>query len=284
MQMASRQSVKLIHFAGTVWFGLCAVFLIFLSLLEAGVQWWIIFSLSGYSAILLVLLISVYLFAVFRVAVRSQKIEVEHPLTSSAHYMMFYCISPFLGSAAALISSFGIENVLQRLVTIAVGSLVTTFLVWIVFDPAIGLLEMLLPPGRQHRHRRLARARALREKQNQDNAKLLTEIMAREQSVNRQRQEVLQPLAEELAELLADYEQGNNDAEAQAVKIGAHAWHLGGIGCMHQLHDIALKLHTRRCPHRRRVDYVSLWWAGIGTWFEPPVFENLCASGQATID
>jgi len=279
MQMASRQSVKLIHFAGTVWFGVCAVFLIFLSLVQAGVHWWIIFSLSGYSAILVVLLISVYLFAVFRVAVRSQKIEVEHPLTSCIPYMMFYYISPFVGSSAAVISSFGIENVPQQLVTIAVGSLVTTFLVWIVFDPAIGVLEMLLPPGRRHRRERLARVRALREKQNQDNQKLLADIVAREQLVNRQRQEVLQPLAEELAELLAEHDLGNKNAEARALTIGAQAWRLGGIGCMRQLHDAALNLYAGQHPHQRRVDYVSVWWGGIGSWFEPPLCESLSVSG-----
>ena len=239
-------------------------------------RWWLIFSLSGYSVILLVLLVSVYLFAVFRVAVRSQKIEVEHPLTSSLYYMMFYYVSPFLGSAAALISSVGIGNVLQRLVTIAVGSLVSTFVVWIVLDPVIGLLEMLLPAGLAHRRERLSRARALREKQKQDSERLLGEIMEREKLANLQREEILQPLADELAELLADHEQGCKDAQVRAIKLGAQAWRLGGIGCMRQLRDAAVGLYRSRYPHYRHVDYVSVWWAGIGSWFEPGLSESLC--------
>ncbi len=80
--MVRKRIFKLIHFASTAWFVVCAAFLITLAMRQVGAAWWLIFSLSGYSAVLTFVLVSIYLFAVYRGVVRS-RIEQEYPLTSS---------------------------------------------------------------------------------------------------------------------------------------------------------------------------------------------------------
>jgi hypothetical protein len=51
----------------------------------------------------------------------------------------------------------------------------------------------------------------------------------------------------------------------EAVDIGAHAWHLGGINCMRQLRDMAME----NAGPAKTTDYISYWWDGIGDWRRP---------------
>jgi len=46
--MSTRRVLKLLHFCGTVWFMVAAAYVFALALREAGVEWWLIFSLSGH--------------------------------------------------------------------------------------------------------------------------------------------------------------------------------------------------------------------------------------------
>ena len=159
--MSRRDTLKLVHFVSTGWFVLCFGYILIAALREAGFKWWVIFSLSGHSALLVFLLISLYLFAVFRGIDRSQKIEIEHPLTGTGYYAVFYDVSPFLGGLAGCLGMIGVSRISELLSGIALGTLATTFLVWIVVDPTIGVVERLLPGSRRHRLERLAQARAL---------------------------------------------------------------------------------------------------------------------------
>ena len=81
--MSHRKALKLVHLASTTWFMLCMGYILVLALRQAGIHWWVIFSLSGHSALLIFLLISLYLFAIFRGVGSNQRIEMEHPLTST---------------------------------------------------------------------------------------------------------------------------------------------------------------------------------------------------------
>ena len=179
--MSRRNALKLVHLASSTWFMLSAGYILVFALRQANINWWVIFSLSGYSALLISLLVSLYLFAIFRGAGRSQKIEAEHPLTTTNYYMMFYMVAPFLGGLAGCLGMTGARRVSELLLGIALGTLATTFLVWIVVDPAAGLLEMLLPEGRKHRAKRLAQIKALREKRQEQQKRLLAEILTQEE-------------------------------------------------------------------------------------------------------
>jgi hypothetical protein len=123
MPRSEHRTLKSVHLAGTIWFILCVGFILVLALRQAGVNWWIIFSLSGPSALIILLLVSLYLFAVFRGAGASQKIELEHPLTSTDYYMMFYVVAPFLGALAGCLGMMGVSRIAQFLLGVALGTL-----------------------------------------------------------------------------------------------------------------------------------------------------------------
>jgi hypothetical protein len=264
--MSRRKVLKLVHLAGTVWFILCVGYILVLALRQAGVNWWIIFSLSGYSTLLIFLLVSLYLFAIFRGVGRGSKIEVEHSLTSTNYYMVLYVTAPFLGGLAGTLGMIGGNRISHFLLGIALGTLGTTFLVWVIVDPVTGLVEMLLPASRKHRLERLTQVRASRQKRQEEQKRLLAEILAQEEQERRKWQQVLQPYAEKLARLLAECEIGDKQAETEAVDIGANAWQMGGLNCMRQLHSMAMELYRNKSQDSMIIDYIPTWWDGIGSW------------------
>ena len=261
-----RRILKLIHLTGTAWFVLSAGYVLVLTLLMAGKSWWFIVSLSGYSALTLFLLISLYLFAVFRGVSRNQKIVIEHPLTTSPYYYLFYSVSPFLGGLAGSFAAIGIGSAGRYLLVVATGSLWVTFVVWIIIDPMVGFAEMLLPSSRGHRRNRLAQAQALRLKQRLDNERLLAEVQVREETCYRTRNDFLLPYAVELAGLIYGGEKTWTQKQIEAVDIGMTAWQMDGLDCMRQLHSMALELCGQKCENSTFIDYISVWWDGVGSW------------------
>ena len=215
--MEFKQLTKRIHIGGTAWFMLCAAVLLVIALRQAGAGWLLIFSLSGFSAVLVWLLVSVYVYAIFRGVVRSFD-PVEHPLTTSPYYILLYDASPFLGAVAGLFGSIGQASATQVVVTIATGTLSTTFLVWIVGDPLLGLVENLLPDGRRARLRRLAAARAEKKRHQQENIELLNRVIHAEQQNQAEWNRLLDPLAERLVQAVCGT-QGKQ--QAVAVEIGS---------------------------------------------------------------
>ena len=268
--MSVRRTLKITHFASTTWFILCICYILVLALRQAGVRWWVIFSLSGNSVVIVLLLISIYLFAIFKGFSRKQEV-VEHPLTSTNYYMFLYGVSPFLGALAACIGMIGVNNkVTQYVLGIAMGTLVATFLVWVIVDPVMGLLEILLPPAsRKHRAERLAQAKEQREEKQKEHKRLLAEVLTKEQSANLSWQQALKPYAEKLAKLLTAKGIDFREAEREAVDIGVNAWQRGGLSCMRQLHNMAIEICRSKYQDSMIFDYVLSWWDGIGSWRSP---------------
>jgi len=273
--MNKRRILKLIHFLGTVWFALCAGYVLIVALRQAGVRWWVIFSLSGHSIVLLFLLVSLYLFAVFRGADRSQQFHQEHPMSSTGYYMLFYGTVPFLGGIAGLAGEFDYGNLSQSLLAVVYGTIGATFLVWIVIDPAIGMIEMLLPASRKHRKERLQKIRELREQQQRERDRLLKQLKENEKVQYSEWQKLLQPLSGRLSELV--FHQGDNwqERENQAIDIGVKAWQIGGLAGMKQLHEMTISQYKSKHQEFPEVDYITLWWDGIGSWQHKPLSENI---------
>lgn len=267
--MSARRALKLTHFASTIWFMLCVGYIVVVALHQAGFKWWLIFSLSGHSALVILLLISLYLFALFRGVGVTQYIEVEHPLTSTQHYMGFYVAAPLLGGVASVFGMLGVQYLDRFLFGVAMGTLGTTFAVWVIVDPVAGLIEMLLPTSRKHRAERLARAEAERRARHERRERLLTEAFAHEAQERQRWQERLQPHAERLATLLATDVATVKDAEKEALDIGATAWQLGGVTCMQQLRDMTIGICQGQRGQPETIDYLSYWWDGIGDWRRP---------------
>lgn len=262
--MSSKRTLKLIHFASTAWFILCIGCVAVLALREAKVSWWVIFSLSGHSALIVFLLLSVYLFAMFR-GVTCSRETIEHPLTSTEMYMMFYHLCPFLGALAGFLGAFGEHRVSQFILIIAMGTLSTTFLVWVILDPLTGMLEVLFPTSRKHRTERLAKTKALRQEQKEARENLLADLLAKEEINQRRRKELLLPKVEKLAELLVS-RKIDFQIECQAIEIGVSAWVMGGLSCMQQLHSLTIEACQQRNPNVPVTDYIPVWWDGIGDW------------------
>ncbi|NQT02053.1 MAG: hypothetical protein HQ580_08525, partial [Planctomycetes bacterium] len=126
--MSRHRTLKLVHLASTIWFIICIGYILVLTLRQAGVHWWVVFSLSGYGLLIALILISLYLFAIFRGISSSQKVQIEHPLTSTNYYRAFYVITPLLGGLAGCLGMIGISTVGQFASGVALGTLGTTFL------------------------------------------------------------------------------------------------------------------------------------------------------------
>jgi len=266
--MSRHRTLKLVHLASTIWFIICIGYILVLTLRQAGVHWWVVFSLSGYGLLIALILISLYLFAIFRGISSSQKVQIEHPLTSTNYYRAFYVITPLLGGLAGCLGMIGISTVGQFASGVALGTLGTTFLVWVIVDPLAGLLEMQLPPAsRRHRSERLARAKALRQRRQESRDNLLKDILVKEELGRRRWHEVLKPKAEILAGMLTADEIDFKKVGCEAGGIGVNAWQIGGLSCMRELRDMAIDLAKKR--NKSVVDYIGVWWDGIGSWREP---------------
>jgi hypothetical protein len=260
-----------------VWFILCIGYILVFTLRQAGFHWWVIFSLSGHSVLIVFLLISLYLFAIFRGVDRGHQIEKEHPLTSTTYYTVFYITIPFLGGVAGWLGMIGIStSIKQLLIEVSLGTLGATFLGWVILDPAAGFLEMVLPASsRKHRVHRLAEAKAEREKKRKDYERFLAEALANEESDRHRWLEALKPEAEKLAGLLTTNSANFSQAELEAVDIGAKAWQMGGVICMRELRDMAIGICREKNRNQTIVDYISSWWDGIGNWRTHSIFENI---------
>jgi len=152
--MTAKRILRRIHLVATAWFILCIGYLLATALRQAGLQWWLVCSLSGYSTLMVLLLVSLYLFAFVRGVNRGGHAEIEHPLTSSDCYLGFYVSAPLLGGLVAIMGASGPWESDRFLLSVAIGTLGTTFFMWIVLDPLISLVEMLLPASRRCRAER----------------------------------------------------------------------------------------------------------------------------------
>ncbi len=275
--MTKRKMLKSIHLAGTVWFVLCVGYILVFALRQAGLHWWIIFSLSGHSTLLVLLLVSLYSFALFRGAGKNQQIEAEHPLTSTNYYTLFYITIPLLGGLAGCLGMIGgVSAIKEFLLGVALGTLGSTFLVWVIVDPVTAWLELILSPAaRKHLAERLAEAKAEREQRQKEREGKLAEALTKYESDRHRWQEAFEAEAEKLAGLLTASRSDFLQAELEAVEIGVKAWQVGGLECMLQLRDMAIDLYSRKNQNRAIVDYISSWWDGIGRWRRPSLQEMI---------
>ncbi len=239
-----------------------------IALLQAGVKWWIVFSLSAHGILFALLFISLYLFAIFRGISNSQKLYAEHPITKTDQYAFFYASTPFFGGFAGFLGTIGADTLNQFISGIALGTLGMTFIVWVIVDPALGLLEMFFPESRRNYIQRQAETKIIKEKKQRERERLLTEATVKDNSEYQLWHEKLKPHAEKLALLLSSNTTDFKEAEREAAGIGVHAWQMGGLTCMRELHDMALEIYRLNNNDNDAIDYITFWWDGIGNWRE----------------
>jgi hypothetical protein len=272
--LSAARLLKRIHILGTAWFLVCAAALLIVSLRQAGVSWWLVFSISGYSVVIMAFLLAFYLFALFRGVVRAQFVN-EHPLSTSPAYLFFYDAAPFFGALAGLLCSIGYSEPAAMLRMVTEGTLVLTFLTWVVIDSLVGLVESMLPQSVYHRTRRLAAARAEKKRIERENAALLESIDRREADLRRQWETALAADAVELAALYCSPQSCPQSIRQRTVEAGAKAWRLGKISCMRFLHKRILQ-EMKGCAKGHCVDYATYLWEGIGSWRGPRKASRPC--------
>ena len=247
-------------------FVLSAGYILIWGLLKAGRSWCFIVSVLGYLASILFLLISLYLFALFKGVGRNPAIEAEHPLTNSVYYSIFYYISPFLGAFAGGFGAIEASMLSHYLLVIAAGSFWATFLVWIIIDPVVGFFETQIPSSKAHRRKRLAETKAVRRQERLSKERLLREVISRKQQEQQNWKNILPPLAEQLAGLVCSEDSDSKQKEMKVVDIGLAAWKIGGLSFMRQLYSLTIEICRNKYDGVNFAEDVSVWWDGIGSW------------------
>jgi len=254
------------HLASTILFMLCLGYVFILAMRQAGFNWFVIFSLSGQSALIVLLLVSLYLFAMFRGASPSSDSQIEHPLTGTFYYIVFYISAPFLGAIAGALSTIGTTRVGDILDGIVMGTISATFFTWVVVDPVTGLLELLAPEPKKHRAARLAKMQIQKQLEEENRQKMLATMLEKEKENQQRWRQSFTPHSDRLVTLLASEKSNFAKAEQEAIDIGVEAWKTGGLICMKYVRDMTKETFKQRYDEHKYVDYISAWWDGIGRW------------------
>ena len=264
---------KRIHLVGIVWFVICVIFLIVIAINQMGFHWWVVFSVSGYSTVVVLFLITVYLFAVYKGVVRNSN-SIEHPLTTSPYYILLYDFTPFMGGFAGLTVMSSDQALLLQFTIVAHGTLMITFLMWIVIDSLVGLVESSFPQSVAYRKIRLAQNREKRRLELLERQQLLEQVRQQEKQTQSQWAYFFQPYAAEVAELLCNPSVNVDTVQKRIIELGAIAWRQGELLAMEFFHEIILGELKNRYDYPS-VDFVTLYWDGIGTWRKPSQIDQM---------
>ena len=265
--------LKRIHLWGTVWLFLCIFFLLVFIIYQRGFQWWLIFSISSYSAVIVLFLLMVYSFAIYKGVVRNLN-SIEHPLTTSPYYVLLYDLAPFLGTLAGIYAAFFSDSVSLIGLAAAQGTLAMTFVMWIVFDSLAGIIEAALPQSTVHRKNRIVEIQEKKHIHNLERQRLLEQLGQQEKQSRSQWTLLFQPYALEVADLLCNPSSNIQAVRQRIVELGALAWQKGAMLGMHFLHATIVDEVKKRSPHPS-VDFVSLYWDGIGGWRKPSLLSQM---------
>jgi len=264
--LTTTRALKLLHAVNTAAFALAAGYVAVLALRQAGVKWWLIFSLSGHSAIAAFVLTSAYLFAIFRGGSRNQACSIEHPLTSSRQYMILYSIIPLLGAVGGGLSSIGMESKELIINTVVIGTIGATFCFWIIIDPLLTVIESFGQASRTHRAKRVKAMRDLRTQQQRKRIELLEQLDQQEKQKQHIWQEEFSKDAIILAQLAQEIREDRGATRTKAVEIGLAAFRRGGVECMEALQHLAIEFAKHQGINGTTGKFISNWWDGIGGW------------------
>ena len=273
--MKREKILKLLHLLNTLWFILMVGFIIIKQLLDAGTSWWFIISLSGYSVLLVFLLTSFYLFALYRNVDRNQKNIIEHPFTTSYYYHFFYDSIPLIGALGGFIAAVGNINPQHALMFVALGTFWSTFTVWIIFDPIAGFTEMALPQSRKYRNLRIELAKQKKLKRRSDQKKLLQSIQNCRFGETSLWENLFKDDIDNLCAIIDKFENQGLHKDPLAVDIGLKAWRTGNLDYMNWLNDSAVKKYQKIYNKPFFKSAISVLWDGIGNWRSQWLEENI---------
>ncbi len=254
---------KFIHLTSTIWLVLTFFYVFINALRYWGLRWWVIFSLSGYSLLIVLLLVSFYLFAIYNGLVRYKKNEEEHPLTTTNYYMFLYDLTPFIGTLAAAFAVTNADNISQSVTVLAIGTFVVTFIFWIIIDPSLNLIETSLPKSRIYRKQRLIAEKAQKLLHKQKQKVLLSTLQENERKLRQTWDIQLSPMAQQLSKDMENLSRFNPN---KLIDFGLKAWQYGGKECMLQLKNKTLEMLGKSHPLDQYGQLIEFHWNGIGEW------------------
>ncbi len=261
---------KRFHFLNTLLFILCIAGIAVQSLRQAGVDWWVIFSISGYSSVTVIFFLCVYLFAIFRSVHSFIEPDIEHPVTCLKIYKVIYCFTPTLGFLTGVCAQIGLEEELALkaiIINSAMGSFVVTMLFWVLLDPLITIMESYTPASKASRNARIEKAKAEKEKVINQRKQLLEDLAIKEKAERQEQKLLLDNSADELSDLILSGVRGSAGAShPEIINLGVKAWQLGGLKCMRLLRDMAWEKCNQKGLRPGIIDEVDYWWDGIGDW------------------
>ena len=262
--MKPERLTRSLHIAATVHFALGASIVLVWSLLDSNLNWWAVFSLSAQGSLLLALGALIYGFAVFSGAV-GERIETEHPFTSTVYYRMFYLILPVLAGIMAGIDFALSDGPAEGVRGWALGVVFSAIFIWLFVDPVFGVVESALPQSRRLRRKRKERERALRTAHMDARTQRLRKIDSDRENRLSRIAGLVEESARRLIELLNDSSGDPARHMDEGGIIGLRIWQRGGLECMQEVRrktaDICME---RKRPHL--MENLDCWWDGIGPW------------------
>jgi hypothetical protein len=248
----------------TVQYLVSAAVVILWILLQAGLHWSIVFSLSTEGFAVAVLAAMIYGFATYRGAVGDRR-SAEHPFTSSLPYRFLYLLVPVLSGLVGATDFWLAVGAWYVLLGLSMGTVLAASVMWLVVDPIAGLIESALPESQVLRAERLAREQERRERRRREKQLLLKKILAARNAQLEQMRPAIEHHAVRLRELLLDSAEDPWRASDEGATIGLSAWQLGGAPVMKQLYAATARL----CSDSAQTDlvfYLDYWWDGVGEW------------------
>ncbi len=254
--MKNEKVLKYVHFLSMCFFLLSAGYMLSYILMQKTRNSFFV-SLSGLSTLIFGAIVFFYLLAFIKSLTLNNYYKAEHPFTSSIYYMIFYDLSPFIGASGAIIAMSMLKEIDSKMLFISIGTLISSFLVWILLDPLIQVSEMLLPSSLKYKKKRKKHLKAIKKAHKNAQLNVLKEIKESEKELKSQR--VFQEMSLKLFEALND----NEPEENEIIDLGLKAWQIGKIQGMQQLFEMTFKNEKDKQIKGKRLSYI---WDGIGSW------------------
>jgi hypothetical protein len=262
--MPVERRLGICHMLATVQYFFSAAVVILWILLQTGLHWSIVFSLSTQGFAVVALAAMIYGFATYRGAVGDRR-SAEHPFTSSLSYRFLYLLVPVLSGLVGAVDFWLVVGAWYGVLGLSVGTVLAATVMWLLVDPIAGLIESAFPQSRLLRAQRLAREQERRERRRREKQLILEKILAARKAALEQMRPAIEEHARRLRELLLESAEDPWQGSEEGARIGLATWQLGGAPVMKQLYATTARL----CSDSAQADlvsYLDYWWDGVGEW------------------
>ena len=262
--MPVERRLGICHMLVAVQYLFSAAVVVLWTLLQTGLHWSIVFSLSTQGFAVVALAAMIYGFATYRGAVGDRRLA-EHPFTSSVPYRFLYLLVPVLGGLVGALDFWLVVGAWYVVLGLSLGTVLAATVMWLLVDPMAGLIESALPESRALRAQRLAKEQERRERRRREKQLILEKILAARKVALEQMRPAIEQHALRLRELLLESAEDPWQRSEEGANIGLAIWQLGGAPVMKQLYATTAQLCSESAQGDL-VSYLDYWWDGVGEW------------------